>query len=207
MANKKEYWNTLLTEKSWAVLQELRKKYSFIIIGGWAAYLLANQQKSKDIDIVVGIKELEKLKKENLRKNDRLKKYELKIDEVDIDIYVEYYSQITIPPEELKHYSIETQGFKVASPEALLALKQGAYTNRQNSVKGEKDKIDIISILFFTEINFAQYKSIITKYRLEGYKEELKKVVNEFKDYNAVNMTPAEFKKKKEKILSEVKRI
>ena len=67
-----EYWNTLLTEKSWVLLQEIRKKYQFVLIGGWAIYLWARRQKSKDIDIVVSIDELQKLKQENLEKNDHL---------------------------------------------------------------------------------------------------------------------------------------
>ena len=50
----KEFWNSLLTEKSWEILQELRKNYDFILIGGWAVYLLTKQKKSKDIDIVIG---------------------------------------------------------------------------------------------------------------------------------------------------------
>jgi len=205
MSNTKEYWNTLLTEKSWNILQDIKRKYDFILIGGWAAYLLAKQQKSKDIDIVVGIKELEKLKKENLIKNDRLKKYELKIEERDIDVYVEYYSQLTIPPEELKNHFIETQGFKVASPEALLVLKQGAYADRQNSVKGEKDKLDIISLLFFTGIGFKQYKAILAKYELEAFLGELKKILAGFKGYDTLGMTPREFKKKKEALLLEIR--
>jgi len=51
----KEFWNSLLTEKSWEILQELRKDYNFILIGGWAVYLLTKQKKSKDIDIVIGL--------------------------------------------------------------------------------------------------------------------------------------------------------
>ena len=88
------FWNSLLTEKSWKILQEFREKYDFILIGGWAVYLWAKRQKSKDIDIVVSIDELQKLKKENLVKNDRLKKYEIKTGEIDIDIYASYFSEL-----------------------------------------------------------------------------------------------------------------
>jgi len=200
----KEYWNSLLTEKSWQILQELRKKYDFILIGGWAAYLLAKQQKSKDIDIAVSLNELEKLKREGAVKNDRLKKYEIKKEEIDTDIYVEYYSEIALPIQDLKHYAIETQGFKVVGPEALLVLKQGAYDDRKDSVKGEKDKLDIVSILFFTGIDLKKYNEILKKYKLERYRGELKKVTKDFKDYDALNMMPAELKKKKEKILAEL---
>src|SRR3989344_4490106 len=100
--NKKEYWNSLLTEKSWQILQDLRREYNFILIGGWAVYLFTKQQKSKDIDIVVGINELEKLKGGGLGKNDNLKKYEIKKEEIDVDIYVEHYSKLAIPVEDIK---------------------------------------------------------------------------------------------------------
>ena len=60
-----EFWNSLLTEKSWNILQELKKEnFRFIVIGGWAMYLWTKQHKSKDIDIILpAIKDLEFLKK------------------------------------------------------------------------------------------------------------------------------------------------
>ncbi len=199
----KEFWNSLLTEKSWEILQEFRKKYDFILIGGWAAYILTKRQKSKDIDIVVDLSELQKLKQENLLKNDRLKKYEIK-KEIDIDIYVEHFSQLTIPVEDIKDYSIETQGFKIASPELLLILKQGAYLDRKNSIKGEKDLIDIISLVLFANPDFKKYYSIIKRYSLEDYRRELIDLIKNYKDYNELNLSPNEFKKLKSKILLEI---
>ncbi|MBW2991529.1 hypothetical protein KY348_07565 [Candidatus Woesearchaeota archaeon] len=205
MTNKKEYWNSLLTEKSWNLLHDIKRKYNFILIGGWAVYLLTHQQKSKDIDIVIGMKELEKLKQKNITKNDRLKKYELKIEEIDIDIYVEYYSQLAMPVEDIKQHVIKIQGYKIASPEILLILKQGAYNDRKNSVKGEKDKIDIISIIFFTDFDFGKYNELLKKYKLEAWQHEIKRIISSFKDYNALNMTPRELKKEKEQVLSKLK--
>lgn len=200
-----EFWNSLLTEKSWNLLKELRKEYNFILIGGWAIYLLTRQQKSKDIDIIVSLNELEKLKKENLGKNTSLKKYEIKKDDVDIDIYVEYYSKLAIPAEEIKNYTIDVEGFKTASPEILLILKQSAYHDRKNSVKGEKDLIDIISLLLFYELNIRKHKEIINKYKL-NYLDELKNLLVNFKDYNSLNLTPKEFKTRKNKVLEEIKK-
>ena len=202
-----EFWNSQLTEKSWKILQELRRKYDFILIGGWATYLWTKQQKSKDIDIVVEIKELEKLKAESLSKNDHLKKYGIKIEEVDVDIYVSHFSKLEIAPENLKKYIKKVEGFKVVSPEVLLILKQGAYKDRENSVKGEKDKIDILSLLFFSDINFKSYKSILREYSLISYTEKLLDLVKNFKDYNSLNLTPREFKIKKKFILGELRRL
>lgn len=202
---KTEFWNSLLTEKSWQVLQELKKEHKFILIGGWAVYLLTKQNKSKDVDIVVSIEELEKFKQERLAKNDKLKKYEVKKEEVDIDIYLEYYSKLAIPVEEIKNYTIDIEGFKTASPELLLILKQKAYSERKDSIKGEKDKIDILSIVF-SKIDFKKYYEILKKYKIENYLRELKETIFNFKDYNVFGITPKEFKLKKGKILSEIKK-
>jgi len=201
-----EFWNSELTEKSWKLLQEINKKYKFIVIGGWATYLWIKQQKSKDIDIVVEIEELQKLKNEFLIKNDRLKKYEIKFGDVDIDIYVSHYSQLAIPAEDIKKYSTKLDGFNVISPEALLILKQGAEINRKNSIKGEKDQIDIISLLFFSDPDYSKYFSMLKKYSLENYRERLIIILKNFKDYNSLHLTPRAFKLKKDKILKELKK-
>ncbi len=200
-----EFWNLQLIEKSWRILQELRRKYNFILIGGWATYLWTRQKKSKDIDIVVEINELQKLKEESLFKNDHLKKYEIKIDEVDVDIYVSYYSKLTINPENLKKYTKKVDGFNVISPEVLIILKQGAYENRKNSVKGEKDKIDILSLLFFLDIDIKFYKSVLKEYFLDYHIKNLISLLKNFKEYNSLNLTSREFKIKKESILNELK--
>ncbi|MEK6892575.1 MAG: hypothetical protein AABX07_00045 [Nanoarchaeota archaeon] len=202
-----EFWNNLLTEKSWEVLKEIRKKYHFILIGGWATYLWAKQQKSRDIDIVVDVKELQKLKEENLSKNDNLKKYEIKRGEIDIDIYVDYYSKLAIPAEDIKNYYSEVEGFNVIIPELLLILKQGALIDRENSAKGEKDKIDIISIILFSNVDYKKYYSILKKYHLENYLARLLHLLRNFKDFGRFNLTPKEFKVKKEKVVGILKSI
>lgn len=202
---KDQFWNSLLTEKSWKILHELKKRYSFIVIGGWAVYLLTRQQKSKDIDILVNILELAKFKTEELRKNDRLKKYEIKLNEIDLDIYVEYFSKFVIPAEELNKYTLRIDGFTVLSPEVLLILKQSAFKEREISVKGEKDKIDILSLLFFSGIDLSKYRGIIKKYSLDYFSDELKKILTNFKDYNYLNLHPKVFKIRKNKILAELR--
>jgi len=205
-----DYWNSILTEKSWNVLLKLKKeKFNFIVIGGWAAYLWTNLHKSKDIDIILkDFNDLEILKKEHeLRKNDSLRKYEIKRGEIDVDIYVSHFSKLIIPPEHIENYISKIEGFSVISKEALLILKQGAEIERRNSLKGEKDKLDIMSLLFFSDINFSIYKSILKKYSLEHFIDSLIYTLKTFKDYNSLNLTPREFKKTKENILRNLKKL
>lgn len=202
-----EFWNSQMIEKSWKILQELKKEYKFILIGGWAVYLWTKQQKSKDIDIVIEINELQKFKQENLSKNDNLKKYEIKREEIDIDIYVSYFSNLAIPPEELKKYKTEIENFSVIIPEALLILKQRAESERENSVKGEKDRIDLLSLVFFTNIDWKKYVEILKNYSLEKYVDRLIYIIKNFHDYESLNLNPREFRLKKEKILKQIKKL
>ena len=195
-----EYWNSMLTEKSWKILHEIRKQFNFVLIGGWAVYLWTKTHKSRDIDIVVDFQTLEKLKKDyGLRKNDHLKKYEIKQDEIDIDIYVPYYSKLAIPVEEIKSAKIE--GFDVAKPEFLLILKQGAEIERKESQKGEKDRIDIISMVFNCSIDYKLYSDILEKNKIAHLLERLAKIVKEFDNYAYLSLTPSQLKLKKKEVL------
>ncbi len=203
-----EFWNSLLTEKSWKVLIDISlEHFEFIVIGGWAAYLWTGLHKSKDLDIALtDIKSVNFLKqKYNLKKNDRLKKYEISFDEIDVDIYVPYFSELPIPIEDLKQYSTKIENLNVVNPEILLILKQGAELDRGKSVKGEKDRIDIMTLLFFTDVDFKFYLSLLKKYKLEPYFAKLKEIIADFKDYCYLNLNPREFKLKRDKILKRLK--
>jgi len=202
-----EFWNSLLTEKSWDILKEIKSKFDFILIGGWASYLWTKTHKSKDIDIIVDLQTLYKLKEEyKLVKNERLKKYEIKFDEVDIDIYVPYYSKLSLPIENLKNYFTMVEGFKVVIPEILLILKQGAELDRGNSIKGQKDRIDIMTLLFYSDIDFKKYNDIIKKYNLK-YLKELKRIIISFRDVNHLNVNVKDFKEKKKKLLKKIENL
>ena len=200
------FWNSLLTEKSFKILQDLKKSdFDFILIGGWAAYLWTNLHKSKDIVVVVDLKQLDILKNNyNLVKNDNLKKYEIKIDEIDIDIYVPYYSKLGIPVEDIKKFSTKTHGFNVVIPELLLILKQNAEIDRKDSVKGEKDRIDILTLLFYVDIDFKKYHKILVDYNIKGYEMRIKQILTSFKDYKYLGLNPREYKLKKLRILSKL---
>lgn len=202
-----EYWNTIVTEKSWQLLQRIRKEMNFILIGGWAVYLWAKSHKSKDIDIVVDYKELDKLKtRYNLRKNEQLKKYEIKIDETDIDIYLPFYSKLPLL-EHLKEYISSIEGFKVAKPEILIILKQAAEIARSDTEKGVKDRIDIMDLLLKCEIDFKEYKAILEREKLESFRKRLIGIISAFNETKYLDLNPRQFKLKRQEILGKIKKL
>ena len=202
------FWNDAIIEKSWDVLQTLKKRYDFILIGGWAVYLYTNAMKSKDIDIIVDYATLEKIGLENvLKKNERLKKYEIKFQEISVDIYLPYFSKIVIPPEDLMEKLVVVQGFKIPAAEVLLILKQQAEIERKNSIKGLKDRVDIMCLLLSGNINFKRYNDLLDKYHLTAFKNRLKKIVLSAKDefYYLHIKNQREIKKFKEKYRKQLK--
>jgi len=205
-----EFWSELLTKASWERLILLKKEFKFILIGGWAAYLHTGLHKSKDIDIMVDYDVLKKLEqKYDLVKNNRLKKYEIKSGRFDIDIYVPYFSDLAIPLEDLSNQTVMIKGINTLRAEPLLILKQGAEIDRRNSIKGEKDAIDIITIILHSDINWKEYVKLLKKYKKENFKDELIFVINNFsdKDLHYLRIDFNEFKKWKKKIIQLLKNI
>jgi len=197
-----EFWHDVLIEKSWAVLLELRKRYEFILLGGWAVYLYTKALKSKDIDIIVDYNTLGLMGRElPLKKNERLRKYELLISDVEVDVYVPYFSNLGIPVEDVAANIRVLEGFKVPTPEVLLILKQAAEVERAGSVKGLKDRIDILALLIYSEIDFNTYLSLVKKYSLSSYRERLKNLVEtadrEFKELGITNPRQIRFSGKR----------
>lgn len=198
-----DYYHNLITEKSWKKLQELKRQHRFILIGGWAVYLYAKMQKSKDIDFICDYEELEKLRsKYDLIKNERLKKYEIHAGEFDIDIYTPFFSDLSIPPEEIEKMAITIDGFKVPTAEALLILKQKAYQNRAGSSKGEKDRIDIISLL--DSVDFKKYAELLKKFDEEKYNEDLRRILQNTRQVHELNMSEHAFASFRKKILGKL---
>lgn len=205
-----EFWNELLTRESWEKLVELSKEFDFILIGGWAAYLWTGLHKSKDIDIVVGYDALAKLRSRySLEKNERLRKYEIKLDKFDIDIYVPFFSRLAVPAEDLARHSTTLKGIKTVSPEVLLLLKQAAELERRDSIKGKKDAIDILTLLARANIDLKLYCALLKKYAHENYLGELARALNEFdeRDIPYLNMDFKSFKKWKRETLRELREL
>lgn len=177
-----EFYHNLTTEKSFQYLQELKRRYDFILLGGWAVFLYSHSLKSKDIDIIIDYPELAKMKeKYEVTKNDRLKKYEIKVGEFDIDIYLPHYSDLGIDIEEVRKAAIVREGFKVPSLEMLFLLKLNAWQGRRGSVKGQKDELDLLSLIILSEFDWEKYLKMIDEFNFtvnhELFLEFLGKIV------------------------------
>jgi len=200
-----QYWHSLITQKSFDILKELNKKYKFILIGGWAVFLYTHSLKSKDIDIVIDHEEFSRLKEEyQVFKNERLKKYEIKIEGIDIDIYLPYYSNPGLPAEEIKKFAVKKEGFSVPWPEVLLILKQTVFEQRKNTPKGNKDKLDIFSLILLEEFDFKRYKNLLKKYNLFYLLKYLKSLLKETYELKELNLSRHRTAKIKREILEKL---
>lgn len=99
-------------------------------------------------------------------KNERPKKYEIKLDKSDIDIHLPNYSKLAIPPPGLlSRFKESREGTCVPKPEALMSLKLGALSDRAGSVKGRKDKVDVVGLLFHSDVDLGGLSSILHEYK------------------------------------------
>ena len=169
------------------------------MIGGWAVYLYTKALKSKDIDLIINYDQLEKFKPEfEVTKNDRLKKYEARKEEVQIDIYLPHYSNIRVPVEDITDLSkIDT--FTVPSLEMLLILKQLAFMDRGLSPKGQKDRLDILSLLYFGNFDKIKYQKLIKKLDLNF---DLEKIIKETVKIPELGINEYQWSKWKKKFTS-----
>ena len=176
----KEFWESEVTWASWEKLLALRRSgLEFVLIGGWSAFLWTGTHKSRDIDIIVDYEGLKALQEQyRLDKNERLRKYEIKMQGFDIDIYLPYYSQLALPVEELlSKFAAQAQGIKTVKPEALLVLKQGAEIDRRGTPKGRKDAIDIATLLLKAPLDLREYAGIARQHGKQQYVRELLNVL------------------------------
>jgi len=173
-----EFWNDAFTDESWKVLLEIRGKLDFILIGGWACYLLTKAIKSKDIDIIIDYETLYSLRRHYAVKNTPfLKKYEVVMGNTSVDIYLPHYSVLAVPVDKIMRHVATVEGFRIPEPEVLLLLKQGAEIERSASAKGQKDRVDIINLLINANVDMEKYMKLANEFGLAEYPRRLKGIV------------------------------
>ncbi len=159
------------TKNSFNVLQNISHilNYNFVIIGGWAVYNYTKKQKSKDIDIIINPQTYENLKNRNyiFKQIGNTDILYTKISNVEVDIFVT--NLVTDLPIIINDIILSsTRGLFnniYSNKNLLLILKTFSYfTRKTENIKKAKDIIDVVSLLFFGNINF----NFIRKYK--GYK-------------------------------------
>lgn len=209
-----EIWNEQTLEKAYAILKELRNYGNFVLIGGWATYFITHTAKSKDIDIFIDFSDFFELQKKLLeggkavRYNSNLNKYEVVFDEIEIDIYTPESKTFVIPPKDIfaNKWHSNIEGFECVLPEVLIVLKLQAEKERSHSIKGLKDRVDMLSLLFKAEIDYEFLNKLFATYR-KALKARLIGLVsnpsNELKYiYNKPNLR--DIKKRKLEILKKL---
>lgn len=196
---QKQFWHNSITDKSFAVLQGFKNNFRFVLIGGWAIYFYTKALKSKDIDMVVDLAELGKLKQRfKVIKNERLKKYEIKGDGFDIDIYIPHWSELGFPLDLLMKELKAVEGFLLPDPEILFTLKLFVYTKRKHSLKGKKDAIDIISLLYHKCVDILEWRKLLKELNLIDLQKELSQLLQttyEIKELGLNKKKFADFKR------------
>lgn len=201
-----DYYHHLVTDKSFIILQDLKRRYDFILIGGWAVFFFTKSLKSKDIDCIVDHTVLQKFRTDYaLVKNARLQKYEIHVEEVDVDIYVHHYSDLGIPIDVIEKNTVRREGFVLPRPEILLLLKQKAYADRQGTSKGEKDHIDIVSLLARVEnFDWHFYKKIIAQHQCDMRRDELRTLLTGMTDVPELSLNQHAYSRLKKAILAQL---
>lgn len=202
-----EFWNDQATDESWNALIELAKRYEFVLIGGWACYLYKGTIKSHDIVIIVDFETLNQMKIDFLvNKNVILKKYEVIFNNVSVDVYVPYYSMFVIPFDCIIRNTVKRQGMTVPRPEIILILKQQAEIERKDSIKGQKDRVDMLNILIKNTVDLKRYLHLIKEYGIGEYMKRLETIIRTSKiEFEYLGITnPREVKLIKKKIVEDL---
>ena len=208
-----ELWNLNAVEKSEKILSEINKIADFVVIGGWATYLYTKAIKSTDIDIYINFDDFFKFQAYfsnrgifiNYNKN--LNKYEIKTEDVDIDIYTPHKCGLIVSCKDVfekKLYEI-IDGFKVIKIEYLILLKLKAEEDRKAALKGFKDRCDIISLLAKSDCKILI--NLLKDYD-DSYNELIKIIKESREEYNYAfqkEFNLRELKLKKQELLKKLK--
>ncbi len=128
-----------------------------ILIGGWATFVRVGGEISLDIDLITSPESRHRLEQVTTdlssSSNHQGRKLRATIDDVHLDIYLPYESQLgerlRLKVEILAEYPDEFsfEKWTLLRLEAHIATKMAALLDRHASVKGEKDAREMLSLL------------------------------------------------------------
>jgi len=134
----------------------------------------------------------------------RYQDLEILKEEVEIDIYVPFYSNPGIPAEEIKKFTTKIEGFEVPEKEMLTLLKQKALLNRQDSVKGRKDLADLVSLFKSADFNWRKYDNLVKEFQLKKEAEDVALIIKKTVKIEEIDLNVHQMARLKKKILPEM---
>ena len=210
-------WDEDLMLGSFEFLKRLKVLgIDMVLIGGWAVYFLTQYHMSRDIDFILQDREFWKLRAYILglggrEKASGLKKTGFSIEDVKLDVYTESKSGLAIPIDEIyeKQLYVVIEGVKILKPEHLLVLKQKAAEARGQSMKGLKDRCDILALCLKTELDFSVFKAICRDHLLADMPRKLQELILSCgKEFNYVmqkEIIPSKIKRTKRDLINRLR--
>lgn len=167
----RQYYNEERTRKSEEVLYKIAKEIDFVLIGEWAVNFYTKMQKSNDVDLAVGADTLDYFKRYQVQKYENINIYFAKVDGIIVDLIVQGISDkdLTVPLSLVLSNYIIINEIKIVSADLLLLLKMSGYF-REEGGKIDKDIIDVISLLFYSEPDLNKVDKYIKKYSIDERK-------------------------------------
>jgi hypothetical protein len=164
----KRFWTNEKTETSFRTLGFIKGKADFVLIGGWAVHYYSGRQPSEDVDIALGYDAVNFFKRYGIRDYGGINiKYSI-IDSTVVDLFIEEYADIDlpVPVSTILHNYTVLDGIKVVDKELLLLLKLWGYF-REDIMKIRKDIVDVVSLLFYADIDLDAFKRYVAEYKIE----------------------------------------
>lgn len=206
----RKYYNDFEADKSMELLKELSTAVDFVLIGGWAVNFYVKMQKSKDVDVVIPTEALAYFKAYGINKHG-INAFYSTIRGITVDIFVQGFSdrELTIPTNRILVAYNTIENVKVIEKEMLMLLKLCGYFSN-DKIKIEKDIIDVVSLLFYGEIDLNKVKRYIEEYNIEERKGRLG--ILEYLDkgislWEYIVNTEAEYRQLSRKYKSEIKHL
>lgn len=158
--------NTTEDNRDWtAVLQAAQQLGAncpgAVLIGGLAVYLHTQNRPlgrlpltrerlvefSHDVDAYISLLDLGALRDAfEVSANTRLHKHQVRLGDIESDLYVEHNNRLRVPYDELLAHALAYGPLRVAAIGHLLVLKLDAEAGRGGTSKGDKDTRDLIKL-------------------------------------------------------------